>query len=58
VWTWLLLWLDGNDGGVVVEVADVEVRGCLWVWRAGGRRRFIGILMDVQPSPQKELDGN
>ena len=27
---------DGNDGGVVVVVSDVEVRGCLWVWRAGG----------------------
>ena len=42
---------NNNDGGVVVVLADVRV----WVW-CGGRRRFIGILMDVQPSPQKEGD--
>jgi hypothetical protein len=42
---------NNNDGGVVVVVADVGV----WVW-CGGQWMFIGILMDVQPSPQKEGD--
>jgi hypothetical protein len=38
---------DNNNGGVVWRCVGAWVS----VGVAGGRRRFIGILMDVQPSP-------
>jgi hypothetical protein len=50
----------GNKGGWIAESVESVAEGgnnnnnggvvWRWVWCGGGRGRFIGILMDVQPS--------